>query len=233
MNLPKPRTWNGIPVPYDARLDELRSYLRLPGPRAWAACQALAHRPSRNAYGILLELTTSADWRYRRSAIEALSVHRLGGESRQVICACFQDPSPYVVRAACEAVAGMKLHEAHGSVFGLLSSKDARLRTAALRALEKIWEDSDFEAVLSAFRKDPATEARRQSAWTLANNASPENWQKLFEAWKDDPIPRHRVWACNLAEEFGDFRFRDPLLGLTEDKDGHVRKAARRALTKI
>ncbi len=52
----------------------------------------------------------------------------------------------------------------------------------------------------------------------------------LFEAWRVDPLARHRVWACELVEKFSDPAGAVALEALRADRDGHVRDAANRAL---
>jgi len=43
-------------------------------------------------------------------------------------------------------------------------------------------------------------------------------------------VPRHRVWACELAGLFGDEAAKTQLMPLCHDSNGHVRKAAQRVL---
>src|SRR5438552_18065248 len=101
----EPQILNGVRVPFDADLSSLRSQLAPPGPQAWAACLALGHHPGAEAFEILLDLTTSPDWRYRRAAAEAIGVHRLGKSAVEHLRALLEDPSPYVVRTVCDAAA--------------------------------------------------------------------------------------------------------------------------------
>jgi hypothetical protein len=70
---------------------------------------------------------------------------------------------------------------------------------------------------------------RKQAAWTLNKNVGPEHWRRLFEVWAKDGLPRHRVWACSLAERFGDRTVLAELHALCSDPDGHVRMAGERA----
>ena len=88
---------------------------------------------------------------------------------------------------------------------------------------------SDFENVFARHLKDRSDDVRKQAAWTLNKNVGPEHWQRLFEVWAIDRLPRHRGWACSLAEKFGDRTVSDKLHALCSDPNGHVRMAGKRA----
>jgi hypothetical protein len=221
---------NGVRVPYSSTVSEIRAQLQHPGPEAWAACCALGHNPSQPAFDLLLELCNHRDWRYRRCAVEALSTHLLGGCATECIRKALHDPSPYVVRTACDSATALQLQEVHDDVLELLQSADASTREVAAAALKSLWVPSDFEAVFRVHKCDPSEQVRRAAAWTLRAGASAENWWQLFDSWLEDPIPRHRVWASELVGLFGDAVSKERLEPLRHDPNGHVRKAARRAL---
>ncbi|WP_247359433.1 HEAT repeat domain-containing protein [Bradyrhizobium sp. 134] len=44
-----------------------------------------------------------------------------------------------------------------------------------------------------------------------------------------DELPRHRLWACEIANTFGDPDVLPALTPLLNDDDGHVRKSAAQA----
>jgi hypothetical protein len=56
-----------------------------------------------------------------------------------------------------------------------------------------------------------------------------EHWERVFIAWSTDPIPRHRVGACALAQELASNAALAMLYALRSDPDGHVHHAAERA----
>ena len=224
---------NGVKVPYEADIDSLRSQLTPPGPQAWAACIALGNHPSDEAFELLVELANSPDWSYRRAAIEAIGLHKRGKSAAELLRSHLSDSSEYVVRTSCDTIAKLGLHELHDSILSLLDSQSPSTRETALRALSVLWQPSDFDKVFSIFAHDPSGEVRKESAWTLNANVSEDNWNKLFGAWKGDSLARYRIWACELAERFADAKLGDELEKLLADRDGHVRKAAHRALEKI
>ena len=226
----KPQMLNGTPIPYSASVNELRSQLRPAGDRAWAACIALGHKDGPEAFKVLTSLAEDPDWRYRRSAIEALALHPLAKQAANRICVALRDSSPYVVRTACRTAATLRLGDAHDAVIDLLQSTTAATRETAIRALETLWKPSDFSLVFKLHNSDPVESVRRMAGWTLRTNASGKNWRHLFQKWRKDTLHRHRIWACEIAGLFGDSSDKSKLKPLCQDVDGHVRKAAQRAL---
>lgn len=224
---------NGANIPYDSDVDLLRSQLVPPGPQAWASCWALGHHPSHEAFEVLVELTSSTNWSYRRAAAEAISFHKLGRTASELLRTLLDDISPYVIRTACESISKLELHELHDSLLPLLTSHYPYTRQTALSALATLWTPSDFEHVFSIYNNDPSSEVKKQAAQAMRSNANEENWEKLFHVWKQSSLPRHRVWACELATQFAKPGFESELRQLSEDRDGHVRKAARHAIEKL
>jgi HEAT repeat protein len=106
-------------------------------------------------------------------------------------------------------------------------------RLAALRALENLWHSSDFEAVFDRYLHDSSDSVRKQAACTLCRNVGESHWEEIFLAWSKDPVPRHRIWACQFAGEFGTSTIFPALIALQADPDGHVREAAQRAVEQI
>ena len=229
----KPSRLNSADVPYDASVPDLLQAASKAGPAAWAALTALGHHDSNEAYDALRPLAASPDWRYRRAALEAMACHVRAGEARGLFCAGLEDESPYVVRTACDIVATRRITEAHAAVRGLLGSRDPATRDRAVITIGHLWAAEDFDTVHRLFRQDPSLNVRREAARTLRWRADGSTWRILFESWRDDKLHRHRVWACQIAGEFGDASVATELKALAEDRDGHVRKAATRALEQL
>jgi len=232
-SMERPSHLNGVPVPYDAPVSVLRDAASKPGPAAWASILALGHHGAGEAHDVLLRLAGSPDWRCRRAALEAISFHARSESAHDLFLAALRDESAFVARAACEIVGRLGIASARARVLSLLGSEHAAVRRAAVSAIADLLAVDDFDRVLRVFREDPSPETRREAAWALRKNAGPGTWRRLVETWAEDELPRHRVWACELAGEFGDRSVRRKLEVLTEDPDGHVRKAANRALGRL
>jgi HEAT repeat protein len=194
----------------------------------YEAIRCLVSREDAEALDELSKLTVARDQFLRRMAVEVIGKHPRGRELRERVLAALRDPSEYVKRTACDVVAQWKWADAHQLVLILVKEPVASTRESALRALAAIWTDSDFALVFSVYRHDPETYVRQEAAWTLRQCASTENWRQVFDALHQDGLPRHRVWACELAESFGGPDVLPPLVSLMNDDDGHVRKSAAR-----
>jgi len=223
----KPPILNGVPIPYDASVDELRKMVNLPRPDAWVAIRSLAEKSEPEALEILISLTRSKDWRFRRSAVEAIGISSLGHKSQEIVCNLLSDPSSYVVRAAIEAAATQKFSCAHNEILKLIKATEENTRIVALRALMDLWQPSDFDLIFDRYSHDLSDRVKKQAAWTIHENLDSQNWRKVFLAWINDPIPRHRIWACEIAEKFGNRSDLTALQALINDPNGHVRRAAR------
>ena len=150
-----------------------------------------------------------------------------------MVCEGLDDASEYVAWAACEAAVKLKLGAAHDGILTLLEHRPPNLRAAAVRALAVLWRDPDFPKVFHLMQRDSADEVRKDAAWTLRKRADRSNWRLLFDTWRGEHPPRHRLWACELARTFGDGEILPLLAQLAEDRDGHVRKAAARAIAVV
>jgi HEAT repeat protein len=199
----RPESLNGEPIPYDLPIEELRRQLQAAGPHAWATVEALGYHTSPDAFTILLQLLNSSDWRYRRSALEAIVHHPLVNTRQEKICQLLNDPSVYVIRTACEVVGKIKAEHGLPQLKNLLSSTDPETRIAVIRAFPYLWEPGLFDRVLEVFLTDPSDLVKKAAAWVLMGAADETNWERLFDIWKKDQLARHRKWACQLAKRYG------------------------------
>lgn len=143
------------------------------------------------------------------------------------------DSNGFVIRAAVRAAAALGLAGAHDRILELAGAEEEATRLSALAALQSLWQPLDFEVVFARYLSDPSDRVRKEAAWTIEKNLGPDHWERVFHAWSGDRLPRHRAWACSLAERFGTGAILAKLVGLCSDRDGHVRHAAGRAVNAI
>ena len=104
-------------------------------------------------------------------------------------------------------------------------------RSASLQALDVLWRDDDLDAVLATMTDDPNDVVRRQAAWVLSHHAPVDS--RLIQRWRVSALSRDPVWVCDFLAQ-SSIPDRSAILEtLLHDPDGHVRKAARRALTAL
>jgi HEAT repeat protein len=229
----RPETLNGVPVPYGAPTQELILQANGAAPACWAAFVALAKDPSSQALQALIEGARGRDPHVRRAAVEAIASRPLNAEIAAVIIGALNDSDGSVVRTACRAAPALRTRDAHDRLIGLIASIDPHTREVALGALKVLWESDDFEVVFEVFRKDRSPRVQNEAASTLRARVTAGTWRPLFEAWRRDPLHRHRLWACEIGAKFGGADILEHLSVLAEDQDGHVRRAATKALSAI
>jgi len=188
--------------------------------------RAVLSRDDAEALMVLREACANSDHFIRRTAIEIIGRHPGGQALRAIVLKALADPSEYVVRTACEVVAHWRCDPAHDAVTALLRDPAHATRRSAIRAISAIWRELDFQPVFRIYTSDPDRPVRREAAWTLRERVTASDWLQLFEAFRKDDPPRHRVWACELAGKFGDSTVTSSLETLLSDCDGHVRTAA-------
>lgn len=182
---------------------------------------------------MLAQTAASKDHFLRRTAIEVIGKHPRGRALRNLILSALRDQSEYVVRTACDVVAKWELTEAHDLVVDLLHSTPTATRQVAIRTLSKIWIETDFPKVFEIYKNPSDASLHREAGWVLQHHITLQHWQSLFDAFHKDRLPRHRQWACALLEAFSDAGALPALYNLARDPDGHVRKAALRAITNL
>jgi HEAT repeat protein len=223
----RPDVINDVPVPYQSSIEEIRNAIKSTDAQAWVAIRALAEKNDPEALAILIELTKSSDWRFRRSAAEAIGISPLGKQASIHIERLLYDPGEYVQRTAIEVVASLGLNHAHERILTLTKAHAQSTRIVALSALGTLWHPTDFDFVFDIYLHDRSDEVRKQAAWTIASNVESDHWRQLFSEWSKDSISRHRIWACELIKTFGKPEDTQMLSPLIHDHDGHVRKRAK------
>jgi HEAT repeat protein len=194
------------------------------------ALRELAARGDSASLQAVADAASADDQFLRRTAVEAIGRHPQGRSLQPVVLKALRDPSDHVVRTACEVIAQWKLTEAHDLVLALMPRAPSATREVAIRALGEIWVEVDFHLVFHAYMKDSEPEVRKEAARVLRERVTFKDWRTLFESFRLDELARHRQWACELAAAFTGTEVLPLLSRLSFDPDGHVRKAALRAI---
>lgn len=225
-----PADIDGVTVPYGRSALELHSIVAAGTAERWAAVVALAHSSDPRAMACLGDLASFSEPYVRRFVVQWIGRCPYGAKLIHLVVERLRDPSGIVVRTAAQVAGELALSEAHTDVIALLKDTSPATRQAGLVALQKLWQEADFETVVEVFKTDASEEVRRTAGWTLRETWSANRAPVLVELWRADPLPRHRVWACQIVTEFPHGQLHQRIACLAEDPDGHVRKAARRAL---
>ena len=199
-------------------------------PERWTAFRKIGGYSVDESFSFLAGQLQNTDWRVRRIALESIARHAFSDRAADTICLLLSDPNAFVVRTACAAVESLHLYPAHDEVIRLCTDFDRETQIAALRTLAAVWTHGDEQFVIYIFVSTNDEEIKKAAAWTLHATANESTWQGLFDLWATDAIPRHRVWSCELVERFAESEKASLLEKFSTDDDGHVRKAAARAM---
>lgn len=181
----------------------------------------------------LVSRLRSPDWGRRRAACEALGIRARACSTVDAVAARLDDDSPYVLAAACRALSRLGAVGLRDRFALVLAHPDEGCRVAAVEALDTCGGAETFDVLFPLLRVDTSEMVRRRAAFALQRHSTSTTWSALFTRWQSDALPRHRVWACDLAARFGDTTCVSTLLLLENDRDGHVRRAARLALLSV
>jgi HEAT repeat protein len=211
-------------------VEEAARVIELPAPDCWPGFAALATADNEPSLELLVGQLASHDWTRRRAAVKALGEHPRGKVATRAVRDRLSDPSPFVVRAAAEAVTAIGDRAGRPSLIALLDDPEAATRMAGLRALDGLWESGDADRVMATAQGDRSADVRKEASWVLRNHASADTWEALYDLWCHSSLPRERAWAIHVAAEFGGAAVSERIRALLSDSDGHVRSAASRAL---
>ena len=97
---------------------------------------ALADKPDPEALATLVQLSRFSDPGFRRSAVEAIGIHSSGHTASEVVCHLLHDRVSFVVRAAVDAAANLRLATAHEPILSLVTAPEESTKLARAPALE-------------------------------------------------------------------------------------------------
>ncbi len=229
----RPPQLNEARVPDEASVAELARLANVGGGVRWAAFTALGHSADPRAIDELLGLSRSTDWTVRRAAVEGIGLRPRSPAVADRLAVMLDDDDQRVVRAAIEAIARLGHVRLHDRVVALTATNEESTREVAVAALEQLWEAGDVDRLVAIARTDVSKEVRCTAARVLRNHVDSNSWHQLFDLWIDDPRAEHRTWACQLVEIFGGQAMENRLASARHDRDGHVRKAAERAVARL
>jgi len=204
-----------------------------PDKKRWAALMGLSGQDTPQAFAVISAALSADDPDMRRYALEALSRHPQAAEAEEAILAKLFDVDDLVRQTACKICGQLQFQQAHDGILHFLRADNPEVRDIALNTLGLLWREPDFEPVFQIHRQDEQRSVRIAAAKTLRGRVSSQTWRKLFGVWREDRETRHRLWSCELAQEFGsrhDLPAVEPLLA---DRNEHVRRAAQRSIAKL
>ena len=200
-------------------------------PACWEGYKELAIHDSADAVSELIKLTDSKDWTHKRAAISALGNHKNGLLAENLLIGELEGKNVHLVKAAINALAGLESKKAHGKIKNLVNVGDISIKVEAIRALGKIWDDSDFNFLLDLYKSCGNVSIKKEIGFVISCKTNKDNWVFLFNLFKNDETPRHRLWALQALRDYGDYNALSAK-DFLHDKDGHIRAVAKKYLSR-
>lgn len=211
-------------------LEALLHTVALGPPKSWPALQAIAGRNGDDVSNSVRSLLAAPDPYIRRYLVDSLRQAGNVPSFVEEIHALLFDDNAYVVSAACDALGGALHSRSVERIRELLCSQDSGIVLAAIGALQALRATHVFPDLLELYDQKKLRDLTFVLAEALVELTDESNWRELFKRLARDSAPRARTLACLLMERYGAKAELEILQPLVKDSDGHVRKAAARAL---
>jgi HEAT repeat protein len=228
-----PEIINGIEVPYGKDVNELESMLNAEMPSFTVACIALGYKSDIESLNILAGLLSSKDWCKRRVVVEAIGYHSMGYLLSDELISLLDDKSKYVVITTLNTISTHSIGMARLRVLHLIKSNNEEIRKEAIACLISIGEAEDFQLITQIFLRDKSKVVKDEAAWFIRKKSGVGNWGLSIDLLKQSNLARHRVWACELIELYGDDTSIKLLTEMQNDSDGHIRKIACKIMDRL
>lgn len=202
-------------------------------PGCWAAIKSLGHSGDTRAEMALLALARGGDAHKRRAALEALAVRCRSEEFITLVERSLRDGEGAIKRTACDAAVTAGLGRLAGALESLLNDPEHETVISSCNALGRLGSRASFARLSRLFSVANDDGVRKAAGFALHSLVSPDTVKSAYDLFVSDPLPRHRQWACELSGRLSRSEeiIRD-LEKLSIDPDGHVRDAAKAALSR-
>jgi hypothetical protein len=209
----------------DTEVYELGILCQKPAPECWKGFDLLAIHNDPESISVLESFLKSEDSHKVRAAISAIGRNVNGKRIASDIIPFLTSQHAYVQRAALEALGRLECRSGRQMIYPFIDCEVESLQIAAIVAINLLWEGSDFGHFLEFFQHHKSETVRKQLGDVIYEHVSFLSWEAVFALFCSDPLPRHRIWAVELADKYGK---REMLERFFSDPDGHVRKRAER-----
>ncbi|MBQ5450092.1 MAG: hypothetical protein IIT57_08640, partial [Treponema sp.] len=136
-----------------------------------------------------------------------------------------KDKNEFLTRTSLSIIEKQGITELHDFVTEKLKSQNPLTVGYALSAIDQVWSDDDFNAIMELAKKEQNQEIKKKCYEVLCKHANSSNWQSVYKLIRTNKIPQIRLLACRLLlDNFSD-EFMSDIKDFANDQDGHIRKA--------
>ncbi|MBR4245920.1 MAG: HEAT repeat domain-containing protein [Treponema sp.] len=214
-------------------IDQIKHTITCAMPHKYEAIKALAKINTAESREALHSLLSLDDAYIKRFALEELGNIESKENLAGIISNIAKDKNEFLTRTSLSIIEKQGITSLHGFVAESLKSQDLLTLEYALNAINQIWSDDDFTAIMELSKKEQNQEIKKKCYEVLCKHATPSNWQSVYKLIRTNKIPQIRLLACRLLlDNFSD-EFMSDIQAFAKDKDGHIRKLAANYLKKI
>lgn len=195
-------------------------------PHKYEAIKALAKMNTEEARKTLHSLLSFDDAYIKRFALEELGNIESKEALAGIISNVSKDKNEFLRRTSLSIIEKQGITSLHGFVAESLKSHDPLTLEYALNAINQIWSDDDFTAIMELSKKEQNQDIKKRCYEILCNHANSSNWQSVYKLIRTNKIPQIRLLACKLLTDNFPDEFMSDIQAFAKDKDGHIRKLA-------
>ena len=214
-------------------IDQLKHTITCAEPHKYEAIKALAKINTAESRKTLRSLLLLDDAYIKRFVLEELGNIESKEALAGIISNVSKDKNEFLRRTSLSIIEKQGITSLHGFVAESLKSQDPLTLEYALNAINQVWSDDDFTAIMELSKKEQNQDIKKRCYEILCNHANSSNWQSVYKIIRTNKIPQIRLLACKiLTDNFSD-EFMSDIQAFANDQDGHIRKLAANYLKKI
>ncbi len=210
-------------------LDDIKQIIKSSHSYKYEAIKALGKMNTTESKKALFDLLSDKDLYVKRAALEECGKI----ESKEVVFEIIsnnaydkKDVNEFLIRTSLLIIEERSINSLHDFVIKNLDSNNPSTVEYALRTINEIWEDNDFNVILKKLGKESDEKNKKIYYEVLCNHANNSNWILIYRLIYKNRIPQIRFLACKLLIDNYTVEFQDDLLHFAKDSDGHIRKLA-------
>ncbi|MBP5437897.1 MAG: HEAT repeat domain-containing protein [Treponema sp.] len=214
-------------------IDQIKHTITCAEPHKYEAIKALAKINTDESRKTLRSLLLLDDAYIKRFVLEELGNIESKENLAGIISNIAKDKNEFLTRTSLSIIEKQGITELHDFVTEKLKSQNLLTVGYALSAIDQVWSDDDFTAIMELSKKEQNQEIKKKCYEVLCKHATPSNWQSVYKLIRTNKIPQIRLLACRLLlDNFSD-EFMSDIQAFAKDKDGHIRKLAANYLKEI
>lgn len=212
---------NGIPIPYDLTIEELRKMMDSANMEDFSlACEVLSQRDDRNAYDILKSYIGNKDKYRRLYVLKTIFRHPEAVELVGFLEAAIASNDFLFVSNALLVVAEYGISVSETVLLSGVERHLSKLYTEVLALKILDATERNYKILIAFFEKSVTSSQKEFLCEILTQKYLPSKARELFELFGREDFPKLRLAAVHLGKEYG-----FDISKFATDDDGHIRSA--------